>query len=112
MFAGHLQLDNLIAVIDRNWLCVTDFTENVIRLEPLQNKWGSFGWEVVCINGHCFEEILAAFKNSLARSSTKPLIIIANTIKGKGFSFMENNVLWHYRSPDDQEYEQALKEIE
>jgi len=111
MFAGHLQLNNLIAIADRNRLCVTDFTENFLRLEPFQHKWISFGWDVACINGHCFEEIFAAFKNSRSRSSAKPLIIIANTIKGKGLSCMEDSPHGHTLVPSGEQLEIAKREL-
>lgn len=111
MFAGHYQLNNLVAIIDRNWLCVTDFTENCLRLDPLDDKWKSFGWDVVTIDGHSFEEIFTALKNFRSRRSSKPLMIIANTVKGKGVSFMEDKLLWHYVVPAGDQLEMARKEL-
>lgn len=111
MFAGHYELNNLVAITDRNWLCVTDFTENCLRLNPLDDKWKSFGWDVVTIDGHSFEEIFTALKNFRSRRSSKPLMIIANTVKGKGVSFMEDKPLWHYVVPAGDQLEMARKEL-
>ena len=111
MFAGHHQLNNLFGITDRNGLSVTDFTENFLRLEPLQDKWKSFGWDTVTVDGHSIEEIFAIFKNFRSRSSNKPLMIIANTVKGKGVSFMENDPLWHTRIPTGEQLEIARKEL-
>ncbi len=111
MFAGHHELNNLIAIIDRNWLCVTDFTENLVRLNPLDKKWESCGWEVTTINGHSFKDIFSALDGFRSTSRTKPLVIIAQTTKGKGVSFMENMPLWHGVAPKGKEAEQARLEL-
>lgn len=111
MFAGHHQLNNLIAIVDRNWLCATDFTENIVRLNPLDEKWKAFGWEVININGHSFEEIFSALNGVRSRQLNKPLVIIANTIKGKGVSFMENHPLWHAVTPKGKEAKKAKNEL-
>ncbi|HOK57305.1 MAG TPA: transketolase, partial [bacterium] len=100
-----------VAIVDRNWLCVTDFTENIVKLEPLEEKWESYGWETERINGHDFGEIFKVLKNVKERKSEKPLVIIANTIKGKGVSFMENQILWHGMAPKGKEAEKAKKEL-
>jgi len=110
-FAGHHQLNNLIAIVDRNWQCVTDFTEDCNRLEPLTDKWMAFNWEVRRVNGHSFEELLDAFKDFRVRKSAKPLAVIADTIKGKGVSFMERNVAWHHGVPKGEELEIARQEL-
>lgn len=99
MFASHNNLNNLIAIIDRNYLCVTDFTENLIRLEPLDEKWKSFGWDVRRIDGHSYEDILNAFKHVRSRRSNKPLVIIADTVKGEGIDCISNIPLWHGMAP-------------
>ncbi|MGA2462876.1 MAG: transketolase [Thermodesulfobacteriota bacterium] len=112
MFAGHHQLDNLVAVIDRNQQCVTDFTENCLRLEPFAEKWGAFGWDIRSIDGHSFEELLDIFSHIRTRSSGKPLAVIANTTKGKGISFMEKQLNWHHGVPTQQELEIARKELD
>ena len=111
MFAGHYKLDNLIAIIDRNWLCVTDFTEKIVRLDPLDKKWEDCGWEVVTINGHCFEEIFSTLDGVRSAGRNKPLAIIANTVKGKGVPFMENQPLWHGLAPKGEDAERARQEL-
>jgi transketolase len=111
MFAGHRELNNLIAIIDRNWLCVTDFTENCVRLNPLDKKWESCGWEVVTINGHSFEEIFSALEGFRFPRRNKPLLLIADTVKGKGISFMENQPLWHGLAPQGKQAEIAKIEL-
>lgn len=111
MFAGHHQLSNLITIMDRNWLCVTDFTENCVRLDPLDKKWEAFGWEVISINGHSFEDIKSAVAYADSPQLNKPLLIIADTVKGKGISFMENVPLWHGLAPKDKDAEKARAEL-
>jgi transketolase len=111
MFAGHHELDNLVAIIDRNKLCVTDFTENLVHLDPLDRKWESCGWEVVTINGHSFEDIFSALEDFRSPLLKKPLLIIADTIKGKGVSFMEDVPLWHGIAPKDEDAERAKDEL-
>ncbi len=111
MFASHHNLNNLIAIIDRNQLCVTGFTEEIVRLNPLEKKWESFGWEAITINGHSFEEIFSAFEGIRSKKSNKPLVIIANTIKGKGISFMENQVFWHGMAPEGEQAELAKRQL-
>lgn len=107
MFSSHHKLSNLICIIDYNKLQSLDTIENTLGLEPFNAKWKSFGWDVFEIDGHNHGEI---FK-TLTLPSNKPKVIIANTIKGKGVSFMENNVLWHYRAASGTEFEEALKEL-
>ena len=111
MFASHHGLNNLVAIIDRNGISATDFTENYITLEPLPLRWEAFGWEVVRVKGHSFEQLLDVFSKVRQRSSSKPLVIIADTIKGKGVSFMENSPLWHHQLPKGKDIERALEEL-
>jgi transketolase len=111
MFAGHHELNNLVGIIDRNAICTIDFTENCLRLNPLDSKWQSFGWDAVTINGHSFEEIFNSFKGFRYRTSKKPLMIIANTVKGKGISFLENNPMGHVIIPDGRNLEKARQEL-
>lgn len=111
MFAGHQKLDNLIGIVDRNLMGVLDFTECSLKLDPLDEKFKAFGWDVVTIDGHNFKDIFGAFKNARCRQSAKPLMIIANTIKGKGVSFMEHELFWHYRVPKGAQIELARKEL-
>ena len=111
--AHQYQLDNLIAVVDHNRMQSLDFCENTIALEPFTDKWAAFGWNVMQADGHDVDALHAAFEQAKAnRGSGKPTVIIAETTKGKGVSFMENDILWHYRTPQGEEYEAALKELE
>lgn len=110
MFAAHHRLDNLIAIVDCNRIQALGFTKDVVDLEPLLQKWSSFGWTAKEVNGHDCNEITEALKG-VPFEKDKPSIIIARTVKGKGVSFMENDLLWHYRTPDSDEYERALKEL-
>ena len=112
LFAAHHQLTNLVAIVDRNKLCVTDFTENIVRLNPLAKKWESFGWEAVEVDGHSIKELLTVLKRVRSRRSTRPLVIIANTVKGKGVSFLEDVVLWHGVAPQGKEALRAKKELQ
>lgn len=111
MFAGHHELNNLIAFIDRNKLGSEDFTENTARLEPLKDKWRAFGWDTKTIDGHSFEEISAALVGCRNRESNKPLMIIANTIKGKGISVLENLPRAHHTLPKGEEIDIAWKDL-
>ena len=111
--AHQYQLDNLIAVVDHNRMQSLDFCEKTIALEPFADKWRDFGWQVQVVDGHDVAALQAAFaraKNNLGGG--KSSVIIAETTKGKGVSFMENDILWHYRTPQGEEYDAALKELE
>ena len=109
MQASHRELDNLIVVIDRNRLQIDGNTEEVMSLDNLHDKLRAFNWNVMEINGHDYNQIYEAYNQ--AKKSTKPTAIIANTIKGKGVSFMENQAGWHGKAPNDEQLEQALKEL-
>lgn len=111
MFASHHHLNNLVAIIDRNMLCTTDFTENLVRLNPLDEKWYAFGWDVITIDGHSFTQILPKIQGVRSRRSSNPTVIIANTIKGKGVSFMENVPLWHAVTPHGEQFEKAREDL-
>jgi transketolase len=108
LFAPHHKLDNLVVIIDRNKLQSIHSTEDTLGLEPFIDKWQAFGWNVVDVDGHDHEQLINACNS---KEADKPLCIVANTIKGKGISFMEDNVLWHYRSPQNEEYDAAMKEL-
>lgn len=110
MAAAHYKLDNLVAIIDRNKLQITSSTEDVMRLEPLADKWSAFGWEVVELDGHDIGQLLQAFASAPAVSG-KPTLIMAHTVKGKGVSFAENQVGWHHRVPSQEEYERGMAEF-
>lgn len=113
LFANHFRLDNLIAVVDHNHMQSLDFCENTLELEDFGAKWKAFGWNVIEINGNSHGELKEAFKKAgEAQESHKPTVIIANTIKGCGVSFMQNDILWHYRFPHDGwEYDCAVNEL-
>jgi transketolase len=110
LFAAHHRLSNLIAVIDYNKIQSLATVEETLRLEPFADKWKAFGWIVKEVDGHDHESLIAALD---IQPDTKeaPSCIIAHTTKGKGVSFMENSVLWHYRSPQGEEFEAAMAEL-
>lgn len=108
LFASHHKLNNLKIIIDFNKIQSMDFANKVINIEPLKKKLESFGCKTYEVNGHSIDQITRMLKK---KSSTKPTVLIANTIKGKGVSFMENNNLWHYKNPDHDQLMKALKEI-
>jgi len=110
LFATHHKLDNLIAIIDYNKLQAFGRTNEVLNLEPLADKWKAFGWQVKEVDGHNFSEIKKAFSKIPFRKG-KPSLIIAHTIKGKGVSFMENKLEWHYRNLTEDEYKKAIKSL-
>lgn len=110
MFAANYELDNLYAILDRNRLQISGPTEEVMRLEPLKEKWESFGFYVEEIDGNDMQEILSAFYK-LEKIKGKPKLMLADTVKGKGVSFMENQTKWHHGGLDDALYEAASKEI-
>ena len=109
MNASHHNLNNIIAFIDRNRLQIDGNTENIKAIEPLADKLEAFGWNVIEIDGHDVEKIYEAVCS--AKTMDRPTAIIANTIKGKGVSYMENNAGWHGKAPNDAEYETAMKEL-
>ena len=107
MFAAHHGLNNLTAVIDRNKLQSMRTTEETLSLEPLRDKLIAFGWNVIEVDGHDHDELFLAIDGD----TKKPKVIIANTIKGKGVSFMENEIAWHYRTPNGELFDQAMKDL-
>ena len=111
MFASHRRLNNLVAVVDRNWYCVTGATEDIVELEPLAGKWKAFGWGVRKIDGHHFGSILGAFGDFRSPTIPRPLVVVADTVKGKGLSFMENRPLWHGVAVTGSDLERARKEL-
>ncbi|WP_026560681.1 MULTISPECIES: transketolase [Bacillaceae] len=110
MAASQYKLDNLTAIIDRNRLQITNTTEDVMGLEPLGDKWRSFGWEVVEVEGNDVKELVNVFSHT-PKTPGKPTLILANTVKGKGISFAENQVGWHHRVPTEEEYNLAMEEL-
>ena len=108
--AAHYQLDNLVAILDHNTLQITGYTRDVMNNEPLDEKWQSFGWSVRSVDGHDYAELTRALTDP--PEPGKPTFIIANTVKGKGVSFMENAAKWHHRVPTEEELEQAIAELD
>lgn len=110
LFAAHHGLGNLVAVIDYNKIQSLSSVADTLGLEPFADKWRAFGWRVEEVDGHCAEELCAALDIS-PQPGDRPTVVIAHTTKGKGVSFMENSVLWHYRTPQGDEYEAAIREL-
>jgi len=108
LLAAHHNLCALTVIIDRNGLQSLTTTEATVALEPLAAKWEAFGWDVVTVDGHCHEEL----ERVLEKRATKPTCVIAETTKGKGVAFMENQVLWHYRPPTDDDLAEAIRLLE
>lgn len=111
MAAAHYQLDNLVAILDHNTLQITGPTREVMRTEPVDGKFRAFGWTVREVDGHDLKALAAALTGTPFERS-KPSLIIAHTIKGKGVSFMENVAKWHHGVPNDEEYAQAMRELD
>ncbi len=110
MSSAHYKLDNVCALVDYNGLQIDGDVENVMGLAPLAEKWRAFNWHTVEIDGHDYEQVLAAYDEA-ARTKGKPTVIIARTVKGKGVSFMENAAGWHGKAPNADELTRALDEI-
>lgn len=110
MFASSRCLNNLIAIIDNNKLQGLGRVSEVTGLYPLTDKWKAFNWNVIDIDGHNYEEIYNSMQKAYEETK-RPTVIIAHTIKGKGISFMEDRLEWHYKSPNQEEYEKAVKEL-
>jgi transketolase len=109
LFAPHHKLDNLIAIVDYNKIQSFGTVKEVLDLEPFADKWKAFNWHVQVIDGHDHAALRDAF--SRIPMPGKPTVIIANTVKGKGVSFMEDDLLWHYRSPSKEQLEKAIEEV-
>jgi len=113
MCAAHYQLDNLTAIIDHNTLQITGRTRDVCANAPLDEKFAAFGWEVMTVDGHSIEQLTSAFQPaSPSRQTVRPRVVIANTIKGRGVSFMEDVGKWHHGVPSKEEYVKAMAEID
>ena len=111
LFANQFKLNQFVVIVDHNKMQSLDFCENTLSLAPFAEKWKAFGWNVLDIDGHNHDELRAAL-NAAKQSADKPTVVIANTVKGKGVSFMEFDILWHYRFPHEgEEYDGALKEL-
>ena len=110
MFSAHHHLSNLIAIIDYNKIQALGHTRDVMNLEPFPDKWKAFGWAVHEVDGHAVDALEKSLTN-IPFKPNKPSCLIAHTVKGKGVSFMEDNLLWHYRNPQGEEYEKAMLEL-
>jgi transketolase len=112
MFAAHHRLANLCAIIDRNGLITHGSTEEFNGLEPFSDKWRSFGWDVFEVDGHSIPELVSLFLRARSPLNGKPMVVIAETVKGKGVSFMEGNPRWHHGPIDSELYERAKQELQ
>jgi len=110
MFAAHHRLENLVAIVDYNKIQSLAPVKDTLELEPFADKWRAFGWSVREVDGHDLRSLDEAL-GTIPTTSGKPTVIVAHTIKGKGVSFMQNSVLWHYRPPDEKEARAALAEL-
>ena len=110
LFAAHHKLDNLVAIVDYNKIQSLASVPDTLGLEPFADKWRAFGWSVVEVDGHDHAALARAF-DAVPASRGKPTVVIAHTVKGKGVSFMENTVLWHYRTPKGDDFTRALAEL-
>jgi transketolase len=110
MFSAHHHLSNLTAIIDYNKIQALGYTREIIDLEPFSDKWKAFGWAVREVDGHDINALESTLA-TLPFEPYKPSCLIAHTVKGKGVSFMEDDLLWHYRNPQDEEYEKAMQEL-
>ena len=111
--AAQYGLDRLTVIVDYNHMQSLTSVEKTLRLEPFEAKWKDFGWNTKSVDGHSIPALQEAFRWAESQAgSGRPSVILAHTVKGKGVSFMENNILWHYRTPQGEEYEAALKELE
>jgi len=111
MAAAHFKTDNLVAVVDNNGLQLDGWNRDIMNLEPFPRKWAAFGWHVIEVNGHDFTQLIDAFEQA-KQIKGQPTVIIAHTVKGKGVSFMENNVDFHGKAPTAEQVKIALKELE
>ena len=111
MFASHYKLDNLVAFLDFNGLQIDGDITQVMNPTPFDKKFEAFGWNVITIDGHNYDEIKAALKGA-KECKGKPTLILAKTVKGKGVSYMENQASWHGAAPNDEQYEEAVKELD
>jgi transketolase len=112
MFAGFHKMANLTLIVDNNRIQLDGWTDEIVSLKPLADKFRSFGWETVEIDGHDLEQVITTLSRARSGSAGKPTAVIANTVKGKGVSFMENNVAWHGVAPKPEQVAAAVKELE
>ena len=108
LFSSHHKLNNLTVIIDHNKIQSFGKVSEVLKLNPFIDKWKSFNWKVKEVDGHCHADLHKSLKKNM---QSKPQVIIAHTVKGKGVSFMENKLKWHYKSPDNKELNESLKNL-
>ena len=111
MAAGHYRLGNLTAIVDRNQLCIDGFTEDVMRVEPIETRFESFGWDAARIDGHDLTTLLDTFAALPSVSSDRPFVIVAETVKGKGVSMMELSLAWHVGNLAGSDYDAVVAEL-
>jgi transketolase len=111
MAAAHFEIDNLVAIVDRNGLQIDGATCDIMNTDPIGEKWEAFRWHVIEVNGHDFTQLAEAFDEA-KKIKRQPTVLIAKTVKGKGVSFMENVVGFHGKAPNAEQLETALKELE
>ena len=111
MSASHYGLDNLVAIVDHNGLQIDGRNDDVMKVSPIGDKFAGFGWNVIEIDGHDMQQIIDAFATA-RECAGRPTVIVAETVKGKGVSFMEDQAGWHGKAPNDEQTEQALEELE
>ncbi len=111
LFAPQANLDNLIIIIDYNKIQSLGHVADVINLEPLREKFLAFNWDAYEVDGHNHMELFNVFEKVIDSNNNKPKVVIAYTVKGKGVSFMENKLLWHYKSPNNEQYNSAISEL-
>ena len=112
MFAGFHKMANLTLIVDDNRIQLDGWTDQIVSLKPLADKFRSFGWETVEVDGHDLEQVITTLSRARSAKGGKPTAVIANTVKGKGVSFMENNVEWHGVAPKPEQVAAAVKELE
>ena len=112
LFAGHNKLNNLVAIVDRNFMGCSDFTESMCKLEPFEDKWKSRNWDTKVIDGHSYEELIDAFSGIRSRRNDKPLCIIADTVKGKGIDYLSNIPVLHGFMPNGSEAIKAMDSLD
>ena len=112
MAAGHFGLASLVGIIDRNGHCIDGHTEEIMSIEPIEDRFRGFGWETARIDGHDFDAILAAFDDLPTPGEGKPRLIVADTIKGRGVGMMESNLNWHVGNLVGRDYDAVVAEIE
>jgi transketolase len=111
MAGSHYGLDNLVGIVDNNGLQISGEVDRVMRLSPLADRWAAFGWKVVEIDGNDMGQVLGALDGIPAQKGS-PTLILAHTVKGKGVSFIENQAAWHHKVPSDEQYAQAMRELD